>query len=559
MVDSWVTVDDGLDQPGPRDQISVLDADTRKEKIIKVGDINTGEKINSPEIALARYRAIPNSTARKIAWVGDSTTDHLFTAPIGGYGGGVLGGAAGTGYVKSALAYPGGPYYNVTHGDFGQNGGTLAAFVAGTAPAGMNVSDVVTFAPDLVVLCYGINDIRWGAVTKAELKAYIVSAVELLQAALPECDVILRMPNALLYDAANTNTYIDAPTSLSKVQGYSDILRLSYRESMGLFPNTFVLDTQKGKFQLMPEVVSSAAGLYMFSATDSLHPNTEYHGALVRNIALCIGDYGDSRYARHSTKVIPLVPSLSVGESAHATAVSANDYLIMPRVCEDATKYNLLYEGKFVTRAAGSYMDVDDNQGGTAKSYRGVLSATDIMVQYGTYDTASGSAGESIENGVAAKLLTGITTGTQGNNIRLFGWGAGYPHLQYYPEIVRFFRARPATQKNDYDPNFSAVLSAANFTAGTLLHTVQKFGVAGSLVGVSVTAVTIGGTITLAKNGVDFAVLTWADGGTVPSYSGAFFTDATRGMFFNEGDIISAVISGGFVGGTFPKITLSNR
>jgi lysophospholipase L1-like esterase len=55
-----------------------------KEVLSTIKSLIPSSAINNPEIALARYRAIPNSTARKIAWVGDSLTENLFNMSVQG-------------------------------------------------------------------------------------------------------------------------------------------------------------------------------------------------------------------------------------------------------------------------------------------------------------------------------------------------------------------------------------------------------------------------------------------------------------------------------------------
>jgi hypothetical protein len=199
-------------------------------------------KINTPEIALARYRAIPNTTARKIAWVGDSTTTQMFSGSVGGYAT-IIGGAAGTDYTASLLSAPGQPYYNVTNGNFGSNGNTLSNWLA--TPA--NITAIQAFNPDLIIFCYGgINDVRLGATTQAQLQTMFDSAITALQAALPNVPIIFRGANSLVYDSANNPAYIDAPNSLAKVQGYTDIMRNACRYMIGRYSGVYVIDHQGG-------------------------------------------------------------------------------------------------------------------------------------------------------------------------------------------------------------------------------------------------------------------------------------------------------------------------
>lgn len=596
---------------------------------------------NIPEICLAKYRAIPNATTRKIAWVGDSTTQQLFIAAAGGYSqivndydffgsrltdsffittivdggvnadiltsdvahgmyvgsymhnhGGAVNGltnnatykvasvpsantftltdlngvpvttltpgsalsiyAGSNSYVKGNLAYPSGPYYNVKHYNFGENGQTLANFVNGLAANSVNTIAAVN--PNLVILSYGINDVRLGATSKDALKSLLTTAVTAVQAKLPSAEIILRMPNSLMYDAANTNGYIDAPTSLAKVQSYSDILRLAYRELIGVFNNCYILDTQKGDGGIFPEGVQSAVGTFM---ADALHPSGSGYAAIMREIANVIGNYGNVHYSDFQ-QATPLLPTAAKITSAQATSISANDYLIYPRVCEDTDKYNLLASGNFVGGAAGSYLDFQLDNYLSAKNLTGVIATNDIFVQYAINETASGPQNNAIDSAVTAFMATTLSITTSGNQIRFLSMPAGYPVNQATSQKIKIYRPRPATQANKQALNFSTILSAATFAATTLSNITQNFCVIYDITALAATAPTTGGTISINKNGVTIATLTFANNATVPTYSGTFFTDGTRGAIFAEGDIITAVINAGFVGGSLPKIVFKS-
>ena len=403
-------------------------------------DVSPTANTNEPTIALARYRAIPNNVARKIAWVGDSTTENMFLASIGGFAH-ILGGNATTDYSAVAFGYPAAPFYNVTHYNFGSSGNSCANFLNDVV-AGKSTADVAAVSPDLIVFCYGINDVRLGGTTKDQLKSLITSSILKLQDAIPGADIIMRMPNSLLYDSANTNSYIDAPTSLAKVQGYSDILREAYRELNSAFSNTYLLDTQRGTTQIFTEKCNTAAGLYMSSATDSLHPSAQAYAATIREVILAITDSYPNRYAKFDYGVKPLLPPITIAEAAHAAAVNATDpYLIMPRVCEDAAMYTLIFEGLYDVGATSSYMDISSNiEGINASASVGLIAANDIIVQYGVNTTTPGPAGESIEAGVAAWKYTTLNAVTHNNHIRLLSVPAGYPLTQYHPNVVRVYR-----------------------------------------------------------------------------------------------------------------------
>ena len=514
---------------------------------------------NNPAILLQRFRAKPNSTTRKIAWVGDSTTDQLFSASVGGYP--VLIRApynTTDSYAYNNLGFLNGPMYNVQSFNAGSNGNTCLNFI-NNAVTGKNVSDVATFNPDLIVFCYGINDVRLGLCDYATLTSRITSAVNQLQIACPNCDIILRMPNSLIYDSANTNTYIDAPISQVKVQGYSDILRNAYRDLTGVFKNVYVLDVQKGTGSIFNETVNTLANKGFYHS-DALHPNGEGYAAIIREVAILLGKYNDVRFAMQSVKKLPFLLEKSPYKIKQSYTVSTTaPYLYNPRICEDPKYFNLILDGIFQGGAAGSYMDVATNTEIAANLYCGAVTSLDVIVQYNIEQITSGSQSENIEQGVASFQFVGGSRGDSGANIRCLSMPAGYPKTQNAGLPLRLYRQRPIAQKNDYDPNFTAVLVQADFTATNLNYVVQRFGVVAILSSISVTAPTTGGTIDIKKNGVIFATLTIASASTTSVVSGTFVGANTKGTYFDEGDIISAVINAGFVGGSYIKIELSNH
>lgn len=529
--------------------LSAASAETQFAVVANVADAAEAEaEVNIPVVALARYRALPKSAARRIAWVGDSTTKHLFIQSVGGFP--KIVGNDGTSYAET-FAYLDGPFYNVNHGDFGENGQTLQNFVNGVAA--FDVGDLVAFNPHLIVFSYGINDVRLGATSLLQLSNLLNQAVVMMQAAMPHADIILRMPNSLLYDAANTLTYIDSPTSRAKVQSYSDILREAYRGMIGQYRHCLVLDTQAGEGQIFPQTVQTQPGLYMASATDALHPIGEGYAAVVREICLATGEFGDTRYARHAARVKPMLPALPVASTTHASQVNASDYLVIPRICEDPAKYNLIVDGLYAAGAAGSYIDIAGNDGGVAKRLLGAVAANDIVVQYGVTSGVAGSQGESTEQGVTAWKLATLSAIAQGNSIRLISLPSGYPRGQKYPNPVRIYRPRPADQKYDADPRLALMLSKNDFSAAALELATQRAGAIGSISATAGTAPTTGGTIAVAVNGAVVETLTFAANATTATGGGSF-----AGLWLNEGDVVTATVASGFAGGAKLRIKLAS-
>jgi len=464
-------------------------------------------------------------------------------------------------YDNRVSRYAGAPMYKVTNGAFGSNGNTAANFLASVGNTAINLGfeQVVSFAPNLIIYSYGINDVRLGATTQAQLEAIISSTVEAFQTRLPNTDIILRMPNHLCYDSVTLTLYLGAGTTYAQTQSRSDALRLAYRAMIAKYPNVYVLDTQSGEGAIFSEKVPTATNIYM---SDCLHPNIiDGQGAIFREVLLSIGNFGKTRIPLNvePPKFYPALPTV---ELANATAQSSTtDYLIYPRILEDNTKYNFLFKGKRAASVKGSYWDVGKykTESIEAKNYTNVIKSNDIAIVYGTLEYTAGSQGEYFDNGVAAFKLTTGNVGAQGNNFRITSLPAGYPMANGTLQEVAFYRARPTAQKRPANNDFDTTISLIDFTSGTTHKTIEQFSVCSVITGISNTAPSTGGTVTINKNGVTFATLTWANAATTATGSGTFFTDATRGIVFDEGDIVTVIVNVGFVGGTIPKIRLSNK
>lgn len=233
---------------------------------VPVGDIASGV-VAAAAVAAPRRLAqwFANGTAnKKVAWIGDSTTLQLFT------GGAITTGGPSSVAVPARYAgeCPGQTWYN-----FGRNGGTLADFNADPATAnGLNA--IIAAAPDLPIISYGINDVRQGATSSAQLAGMLETIVNALLTALPNCDIILRMPNSFTTNDVGSAGYVTTTglfsgmTVAEAAQAASAILRDAYRSLIGRWPNVAVYDSQKNVF---PEtcVASTATGFM----ADQIHPN----------------------------------------------------------------------------------------------------------------------------------------------------------------------------------------------------------------------------------------------------------------------------------------------
>ena len=80
--------------------------------------------------------------------------------------------------------------------------------------------------PGLVVMCWGINDVRTGATSQAQLVALLTQAVNRIRAVLPTTDIVLWGPNTFL---ADDPTGAGLVTPSGNAQAYSSLLYGAYR------------------------------------------------------------------------------------------------------------------------------------------------------------------------------------------------------------------------------------------------------------------------------------------------------------------------------------------
>lgn len=177
------------------------------------------------------------STA-KIVGIGDSTMDSASQA--------------GDFYARLRLLHTqqGGPLEGMTGTSSfiisrGQNGSTLAAWLADAT----KLTQVVSDDPDLIIASWGINDVREGATTQAQLTTLLTTFVNSLRNALPGVPIALRIPSAFTTTNTGSNNYVRATPGGSinpagAAQSYSTILRQAYLALIGTWPDVLIIDTQ---------------------------------------------------------------------------------------------------------------------------------------------------------------------------------------------------------------------------------------------------------------------------------------------------------------------------
>lgn len=168
----------------------------------------------------------------KLAFVGDSTSD-------------LEGNAVGLldidNYTKAGFPLEGFDTDNMPN--FGSNGQTITGFINDGGAKGLEA--LLNADLDLIIFSYGINDIRQNMLTKEQLKTNIITCIDYIREAMPNCDIILRMPNS--FDIPTTDTYIKQGSygSLAEAaQAQSDILYNAYLELENKWNNVVLFNSQ---------------------------------------------------------------------------------------------------------------------------------------------------------------------------------------------------------------------------------------------------------------------------------------------------------------------------
>lgn len=209
---------------------------------------------------LARWRA-GGPAGKTICFLGDSTT------------------AVAPNFherLRTVHCAPGGALAGAITLNYGDDGSTLAAFLADTREHG--ITPTIAAHADLYVLCYGLNDVRREPLTMQQFQDRIAEAVDRLRAGVPNADIVLRTPNPMLSQNSSYYVYLQPEES---AQTYTDRMRDAYLGLNGRWPNVLVWDAMAEVFGT--ESVSSHPMM-----ADQLHPSFIGETALADALARVI-------------------------------------------------------------------------------------------------------------------------------------------------------------------------------------------------------------------------------------------------------------------------------
>lgn len=281
---------------------------------------------NTPKLYNWLKKATASPSTVKIAWCGDSTSD-----------------LAGNASSILSLILPHTAAGGLLEGfdsvnnmqNFGANGNTLTGFLNNT-PTGFGIDSLITYAPDLIIFSYGINDVRQNQMTAAQLTAALVRAINKIRAALPLTDMVLRMPNNFMsvspHSYIQQGSYADIATA---AQAQTDILYNGWLGVKDIADNVVFWNAQEQVFGRTARAVDN-------NHTDEIHPQYTY---IVNGIVPLIA---------FNNK--PFSPALSADA---LTQSYTTPWTIYSRALEDTTHYVKITQGILnAATTAGSFMDI---------------------------------------------------------------------------------------------------------------------------------------------------------------------------------------------------------
>ena len=197
--------------------------------------------------------------------------------------------------------------------------------------------------PDLIVFCWGINDVRTGATTQAQLVARIKQVVNRIRAVLPTTDIVLWGPNSFLADDP-TNASLVSPATAAAAQSYSSLLYGTYEQLKNVWPNVVVLQKQD-IFGKTCQTFAALGGTGVSSMSDQLHPSNGAQTQMADWLAPLIGFKKPFNQQR-----------------ANLARVSAptTPYAVYPREVEDPAFYDVVAQAPWLGQgnvSGNDYMD----------------------------------------------------------------------------------------------------------------------------------------------------------------------------------------------------------
>lgn len=160
--------------------------------------------------------------------------------------------------INSQLLPPMGEWDGAVVTNNGYNGQTVDGALAGTFQTLKDTS------PDVIVMCFGLNNVRLGGETVGTLQAKLEAAIQRIQLEIPSADIVLWTPNSILSTDPNNDGWV---VPVASAQAYTDIIWNAHNniKVANLYQNVSYLDKQ-----LVFGRTSQPTSALM---TDMLHPS----------------------------------------------------------------------------------------------------------------------------------------------------------------------------------------------------------------------------------------------------------------------------------------------
>ena len=377
--------------------------------------------------------------------------------------------------------------------------GAGQAIACSSAGAVINGTPVLQL-PSLIVMCWGINDVRTGTTSQAQLVALLTRAVNRIRAVLPSTDIVLWGPNTFLADDPTSAGLV---TPLASAQSYSSLLYGAYQSLKNVWPNVVVLQKQDifGKACLTFAQTGGSGLSYM---SDQLHPSPGAQTQMADWLAPLIGFKAPFNQQR-----------ANLARVSNPTA----PYTVYQREVEDPAFYTVIAQAAWVGQGNVSGNDYMDFYFPGAR-YKEILPGD--IVQMGTGGTVfqvplSGVTLANLNTTTTRFLFTGtgLLPSFSGGTVTVyrnsFEWDAtiqGYrQQVNAYPYARRFFvaaagsgylRLYPLAQ-NQRDPANALIKPATDVIVGA--------GGFGAIIGFTVLNFSGTPDWQINKSGTDFTAL----------------------------------------------------
>lgn len=150
---------------------------------------------------------------------------------------------------------------------YGHNGTKLADWWASST----SKAEITGSGAHLVILSFGINDLRLGATTQAAFRSLLIQVVDYLRGQMPTTDIVLRIPNSFTSD--NVHGFSAgwvSPATPEASQKYSSEIRNAYLSLIDYWPSgVAVWDAQGRIFGVTSKPFAETDDLMK----DILHPS----------------------------------------------------------------------------------------------------------------------------------------------------------------------------------------------------------------------------------------------------------------------------------------------